>query len=129
MPNKSKFPEISLPKSWDTRLDDLTRGHLKDLASYAVVALLAIGCWRDALLLVRLGEGAISGLLAGVSGFLQLVLSGLALLLVARLVCAAVRWAWDLSRSVLSAILNGLGRPAACLAEALQTPATAEAAA
>jgi hypothetical protein len=111
------------------RLDDLTRGHLKDLAAYAVVVLLAIGCWRDPLLLVRLGEVTLSGLLTSVSGFLQLVLSGLALLLVAQLVCAAARWAWDLGRSVLSTILNGLGRPAARLAEALQTPAMAEAAA
>jgi hypothetical protein len=111
------------------RLDDLTRGHLKDLATYAVVALLAIGCWRDPLLLVRLGEAALSGLLASVSGFLRLVLSGLAILLVARLVCVAVRWAWVLGRSALSAILNGVGLPAARLAEALQTPAMAEAAA
>lgn len=100
------------------RLDEVTRGHLREIGFWATLALLAIASAKDPLLLVRFGEAAFTGLLESVSGFLKVILSGLALLLVAEMVCVAARWAWDLGRSTLACVLMSLGAPASLLAAA-----------
>lgn len=105
------------------RLDEATRGHLGEIAFWATLALLTLASAKDPLLLVRLGEAALTGLLESVSGFLKVILSGLALLLVAETACAAARWAWNLGRSTLACVLMSLRAPASLLADALRPSA------
>jgi hypothetical protein len=65
------------------RLDEMTRGQLGEIAFWATLALLTLASATDPLLLVRLGKAALTGFLERVSGFMKVILSGLALLLVA----------------------------------------------
>lgn len=97
------------------RLDALS---LRDLAYYALLTLVTIGCSRDPLLLVRIGDAALSALLASVSGLLRMILRGLALML-GPVLCAVACWAWDLTRAVVTVVLNGLRWSEARAAEAL----------